>query len=115
MERKYTEKAARNGAHHAFMICEDEHIGLGPYNASVGDLVCVLHGGDVPFILRQVPAGRYYMMGEACEYQTPPFLIPRSQRADHMPLCLVVDGIMHGEATQMAWRNWNPVETFTLI
>jgi Heterokaryon incompatibility protein (HET) len=70
MLRQYEEMAARNGALHTFIICEDGHIGLGPYNASVGDSVCVLRGGDVPFILRRYPlaAGRRYcLMGEACE------------------------------------------------
>jgi hypothetical protein len=46
--------------------------------AQKGDLVCVLYGGDVPFVLRQMEDGYWRMIGEC-----------------------YVDGLMQGEAMQM--------------
>jgi hypothetical protein len=51
----------------AFSVCENGHIGLGPLATRSGDLVCVLNGGDVPFILRPTSGGKYYLVGEACK------------------------------------------------
>ena len=54
-------------------------LGTGLDGTRVGDVVCVLSGGDVPFILRQVGnKGEYKLIGE----------------------CYVA-GIMHGEALDM--------------
>jgi hypothetical protein len=54
-------------------------LGSGLGGTRVGDVVCVLSGGDVPFILRQVGnKGEYKLIGE----------------------CYVA-GIMHGEALDM--------------
>lgn len=41
---------------------------LGPECAQQGDLICILFGGDVPFILRRMhdtEAERYMLVGEA--------------------------------------------------
>jgi hypothetical protein len=54
-------------------------IGTGLDGTRVGDVVCVLYGSDVPFIIRQVGnKGEYKLIGEC-----------------------YVSGIMHGEALDM--------------
>jgi hypothetical protein len=50
----------------------------GPEGLCVGDIVCVLLGGDVPFISRPKPQGHYTLIGEC-----------------------YVSGIMRGEALDM--------------
>ncbi|KAH7014589.1 heterokaryon incompatibility protein-domain-containing protein [Microdochium trichocladiopsis] len=51
-------------------------VGLCPYMAQVGDIVVVLYGGSVPYILTESPtAGIFHLVGEC-----------------------YVDGVMHGEA-----------------
>ena len=39
-------------------------IGVGPNTMRKDDLVCVLYGGDISFIIRQVEAKGYLLMGE---------------------------------------------------
>jgi hypothetical protein len=53
-------------------------IGTGPEGLRTGDVVCVLYGGNVPFILRRNAQGQYILIG-GC----------------------YVSGIMHGEALDM--------------
>jgi hypothetical protein len=53
-------------------------LGTGPEGLCVGDVVCVLFGSDVPFILRPSPEGDYQLIGEC-----------------------YVSGIMRGEALDM--------------
>lgn len=43
---------------------QDGHIGLGPYVLEPGDLVCVLYGGRVPYILRPRGDGTFVFLGE---------------------------------------------------
>jgi hypothetical protein len=51
---------------HIFFIGERKFMGQGPMTMKEGDLVCILYGGRVPFILR--PWGeKYYLMGECCK------------------------------------------------
>jgi hypothetical protein len=64
------ERTARNVNNQAFFTSQGGRIGLGPLAVQTGDLVCVLKGGDVPFVLRRVSGGCYYLIGEACEYYT---------------------------------------------
>ena len=53
-------------------------IGTGPEGLRIGDIVCVLYGGDVPFILHPDGQGHYALIGEC-----------------------YVSGIMQGEALDM--------------
>ncbi|ETS85344.1 hypothetical protein PFICI_03369 [Pestalotiopsis fici W106-1] len=39
-------------------------IGYVPFRAQKGDLVCILYGADVPFVLRKLADGRYSLVGE---------------------------------------------------
>jgi hypothetical protein len=39
-------------------------MGLGPPLAESGDIVCVLLGAPVPFVLREYAQGKYFLIGE---------------------------------------------------
>jgi hypothetical protein len=41
------------------------YLGLGRNSTQPGDIVCVLRGGNVPFILRKKVDGYYELVGEA--------------------------------------------------
>jgi hypothetical protein len=47
-----------------FVTARKGYIGLAPPIAKNGDVVCVLLGGEVPYILRPLANGRYMMLGE---------------------------------------------------
>jgi hypothetical protein len=51
------------------------HLGLGPDDIKAGDLIALVIGSQVPFVLREIADGKYKLIGEA-----------------------YVDGIMDGEA-----------------
>ena len=59
-------------------ITEGDMMGTGYVGAQQGDLVCILYGSPVPYILHQTSDGRYIMIGP-CH----------------------VDGLMFGEGLQM--------------
>jgi hypothetical protein len=48
----------------AFLITDRGFIGLGPALTRPGDVVCVLRGGDVPFVLRPLEGDSYQFVGE---------------------------------------------------
>jgi hypothetical protein len=73
----------------AFLITDRGLVGLGPASMRKGDVVCVLRGGEVPFILRPLEGEYYEFVGEC-----------------------YVHGIMDGSFAQNA-RHEN-VETFYL-
>jgi Heterokaryon incompatibility protein (HET) len=50
-------------AYRTFFVTKDGQIGMGPDNLQEGDVVCVLFGGMVPFILRPED-GHYLLVGE---------------------------------------------------
>jgi hypothetical protein len=50
--------------HRSFFATDNGYMGLGPNALEVGDVVCVLFGGNVPFILRP-KNGVYQLVGEA--------------------------------------------------
>ena len=39
-------------------------MGMAPYSAHVGDLICVLFGGQTPFVLRKREPEGYLLVGE---------------------------------------------------
>jgi hypothetical protein len=52
--------------HRQFFATSGGRIGLGPIDTKVGDSVCVLYGGPVPFIIREHSDDRLcYLIGEA--------------------------------------------------
>jgi hypothetical protein len=73
----------------SFFVTEKGYMGLGPFNMEEGDLVYVLAGGQVPFILRpEVSPDGFWLVGES-----------------------YVHGIMDGEATMLGIE----VETIYLV
>ncbi|OCK81312.1 HET-domain-containing protein [Lepidopterella palustris CBS 459.81] len=66
-------------AHRAIGITRKGYIASVPQNAREGDYVCVLYGGRLPYIVRQVENGKFMMLGDS-----------------------YVDGIMKGEAVGCA-------------
>jgi hypothetical protein len=74
------------GGRRVFLL-QNGYIGLGPSESQYGDLVVIIHGVSVPFVLRKRENGNFILVGEA-----------------------YVHGIMYGE-----WLNDKPVvEHFTL-
>ncbi|KAL8858827.1 MAG: hypothetical protein Q9178_004744 [Gyalolechia marmorata] len=49
----------------SFVRCRDGRPGLTPRSAQAGDIVCLFHRGNVPFILRPLHSGRYAFLGQA--------------------------------------------------
>jgi len=77
----YVERIERACSNRRLLVTKRGYVGLAPWNAEVGDVVAVLHGGDTPFLLRPgSEPGVYSFVGEAFVY-----------------------GIMAGEA--LAWEN----------
>jgi len=54
--------AAWNGRR--FFISEKGYMGLAPITARAGDAICILFGGQVPFILRERDDSEHSMIGE---------------------------------------------------
>jgi hypothetical protein len=54
--KPFTVAAVRRTAGRCFIITEKGYFGIGPLNTQPGDEVCVIEGGRVPFVLRQLSA-----------------------------------------------------------
>ncbi|CAM1509403.1 Fc.00g031420.m01.CDS01 [Cosmosporella sp. VM-42] len=66
---EYVKRIRRACAHRAMFITRRGYMGLAPWNAQEGDLVCILKGGKTPFLLRLPPAGSVYqLVGETYVY-----------------------------------------------
>jgi hypothetical protein len=46
-----------------FTVTRDKHLGLVPNEARVGDIICVMHGCEIPFLLRSRGRERYELVG----------------------------------------------------
>ncbi|KAI0599877.1 heterokaryon incompatibility protein-domain-containing protein [Biscogniauxia sp. FL1348] len=56
-------------AHRALFVTSRGYIGLAPWNAQLGDSICLLEGGKTPFLLRKAREGDYYhFVGECYVY-----------------------------------------------
>lgn len=51
-----------------FFVTADRRLGIGPKWAREGDLVCVLFGGGVPYVVRPRPGGQFEFIGESYVY-----------------------------------------------
>ena len=51
--------------HRSFMLTEKGYFGLGSCFPRPNDVVCILRGGSVPFVLRPQGDGYYEWVGEA--------------------------------------------------
>ncbi|CAH0044919.1 unnamed protein product [Clonostachys solani] len=74
-----------------FCVTESGRFGQVPLNSKLGDRICVLVGGEVPFAVRPTGNGTYTLIGEC-----------------------YIDGIMDGEALQEAASRGMPLETIIL-
>ena len=61
---EYASLVRKKGRNRALFSTEKGYIGLGPPHCRPGDIVCILFGGEVPFVLRPVE-GRYQLVGDA--------------------------------------------------
>jgi hypothetical protein len=53
----------------AMFVTTKGYLGLAPWNARKGDLICVLLGGSTPFLLRPVPGRKHFtLVGECYVY-----------------------------------------------
>ena len=52
----------------AMLVTERGYLGLGQEGSQAGDVICILAGGETPFMLRQSPAheGLFQFLGECC-------------------------------------------------
>lgn len=66
--------------------------GYVPVRARKGDIICILYGADVPFVIRREGGGKYSLVGEC-----------------------YMHGIMNGEAFRMAELKDQAEEVFTLV
>ncbi|CAG9994502.1 unnamed protein product [Clonostachys byssicola] len=74
-----------------FCVTEAGRFGQVPLDSKLGDRICVLTGGEVPFAVRPTGSGTYTLLGEC-----------------------YVDGIMDGEALEEASSRGMPLETIIL-
>jgi hypothetical protein len=65
VDREQVSNIARICRSRYFLITEREYLGLGPMTLEVGDIVCVLLGGNLPFILRRQGNDEYRLVGES--------------------------------------------------
>ena len=63
--RPFSDAAITHCLYRSFIVTERGYLGLGRSSTQPGDVVCVLRGGNVPFILRKKGDGYYELVGEA--------------------------------------------------
>ena len=63
--RPYSDAAIWRCIKRSFVTTEKGYLGLAPSRARKGDVLCVLRGGDVPFVLREKENGYWELVGEA--------------------------------------------------
>ena len=63
--RPYSDAAIWRCIRRSFVTTEKGYLGLAPWGAREGDVICVLRGGDVPFVLREKEHGYWALVGEA--------------------------------------------------
>lgn len=65
----YLQRLYDTCAHRALFVTSKGYIGLAPWNAQVGDKICLLSGGKTPFLLREsAESGQYDFAGECYVY-----------------------------------------------
>lgn len=67
--KEYRERIHNTCKNRALFVTKRGYIGLGPWNADVGDSVCVLYGGATPFLLRKAAdSDTFTLVGESYVY-----------------------------------------------
>ena len=51
-------------------LTQKRYVGLGHEGMRIGDLVCILQGGPVPFLLRRTGRGEYVLVGDTYVYRS---------------------------------------------
>ncbi|KAF5969550.1 WW [Fusarium coicis] len=65
----YIQRIYDSCAHRSLLITYRGYMGLAPWNTQIGDKVAILHGGETPFILRNIKGSEDFMfVGEAFIY-----------------------------------------------
>ena len=70
-----------------FCLTEEDRFAWVPLQAEAGDLICVIRGANVPFVLRPQTDGKFALVGECW-----------------------IQGLMYGEALDVSDFNWAPIE-----
>ncbi len=67
---RFLERIRQCCGHRRLFVTSRGYMGFGPWNAEVGDKVCVLRGGKTPFLLRvrREQQGEYTLVGESYVY-----------------------------------------------
>lgn len=84
-----------------FFLASNGLVGLCPWAARNGDIIVILHGGNVPFLLR--PVSSEVEGGNSSK---------EVKRFEFVGECFV-SGVMHGE--YLKGRNYSESEIFTLV
>ncbi|KAH7388923.1 heterokaryon incompatibility protein-domain-containing protein [Cadophora sp. MPI-SDFR-AT-0126] len=63
--RKFMESFSLYCNNRRFFRCEGGRLGWGPDQVREGDVICILHGAMVPFVLRSVGQDRFEIIGDA--------------------------------------------------
>ena len=63
--RPYSDAAIWRCIKRSFVTTENGYLGLAPSGAREGDVICLLRGGNVPFVLRERENGYWELVGEA--------------------------------------------------
>lgn len=77
MVNQYGSAVGKWASGRVFCATEGRYLGWVPRGVEKGDVVCVLEGGEVPFVMRLAKDGRYEVLGDC-----------------------YIHGIMDGEATK---------------
>ncbi|KAI2610093.1 heterokaryon incompatibility protein-domain-containing protein [Hypoxylon fragiforme] len=89
---RFHETFARVCLHRRFFVTTENLMGIGPETMKKGDMVVILFGGKVPYVVRQVSQARYLFIGEC-----------------------YVPGLMTGEAVEQWKKSGGKAEFFHLV
>lgn len=105
----------------SFCITASGFMGRVPLAAQKGDIIAVLAGGKVPFVLREAGRkGLYSIVGDCCK-STSYYVLPIIAWSISVAVLYLhnmspdIDGIMDGEAFQPVLNGEKELETFSLV
>jgi len=62
--QRFSRRAKDFSTNRKFFVTDKGYFGLGPRALHKNDALCVLFGGQVPYVLREGPTGQYVFIGE---------------------------------------------------
>lgn len=89
---RFHETFARACLHRRFFVTTENLMGIGPETMRRGDMIVILFGGKVPYVVRQVSQAKYLFIGEC-----------------------YVPGLMTGEAVEQWKKSGGKAEFFHLV